>query len=100
MPVFRFLVAGVSFGDRQAVLLGVNNGDRLDLVPEPDNPHDRNAISVRTSNGDSVGYVPREQAVLLKGRVTEGTTACVESKGRSRASGLIGISVVVAFPGA
>ena len=42
------------------------------LVPEPNNPHDRNAIAV-TSNGAKVGYIPRRiartlQPVLLETR--------------------------------
>lgn len=35
------------------------------LISEPDNPHDRNAVSVRI-NGQSVGYLDREQAVAYK----------------------------------
>ena len=33
----------------------------VELVPEPDNPHDRRAVSVR-ARGRVVGYLPRDQA--------------------------------------
>ncbi len=36
----------------------VVSGERLYLVRDPSNPHDRDAIEVRRSNGDLVGYVP------------------------------------------
>jgi hypothetical protein len=38
------------------------------LVPEPHNPHDSNAISVRIK-GKVVGYLPRETAPLYKGSI-------------------------------
>ena len=45
------------------------------LVPEPDNKHDRNAVSVRI-NGMTVGYLPREDAAryawALSGIVAQG----------------------------
>jgi hypothetical protein len=37
-------------------------GRSLSLRPEPDNPHDPNAVAVLLSSGERVGYVPREIA--------------------------------------
>src|SRR6476469_1220661 len=62
-------VAGVSH--YQPALLdasGAAPGDevrfdcRAELVPEPDNPHDPNAVAVRI-DGRPVGYLPRDEAL-------------------------------------
>lgn len=34
-------------------------GEHVELVPEPDNPHDDRAVSVRDGDGSTVGYLPR-----------------------------------------
>jgi hypothetical protein len=63
------LVRAVGTSHYQDALLGLSGrqGDeevRLDkvalLVPEPDNPHDPNAIAVRI-DGELVGYLSREE---------------------------------------
>ena len=40
-------------------------GTVVDLVKEPDNPHDRNAIRVEIS-GETVGYVANSKYTLIK----------------------------------
>lgn len=94
MSTLYLRVVGVSFGNRQAVLNEVNVGDPLRLVPEPDNPFDRNAVRVETTSGELVGYVPRDLAPALNASASQ---TSVSSKGRSRSSGLIGITIAVAF---
>jgi HIRAN domain-containing protein len=37
-------------------------GRPLTLRPEPDNPHDPNAVAVLLASGEPVGYVPRDVA--------------------------------------
>lgn len=82
---FRFNVAGVSFRNKEILSIAEENSDyeftkreiieygmvgeriyrnytllpAIDLVPEPDNPHDPNAIKV-VCQGVHIGYVPRE----------------------------------------
>lgn len=85
---------GVSFGNRQAILNELNVGDTLAVVPEPDNPYDPNAVRVETPSGEIVGYLSRGTLVCRRSH-----GARVRSKGRSRASGLIGITIEVAFVG-
>lgn len=49
------------------------------LVPEPDNPHDKNAISVRI-NGEVVGYIERDQTRQYKNAVHRiAASGCVAS---------------------
>ena len=61
-------VAGVSFRPEAVADASFDPGRRLALVPEPNNPHDPNAVGVwneeQTLQG---GYVPRDVAPELAG---------------------------------
>ena len=46
-------------------------GDRLDLIREPDNRHDRNAIRVEW-RGHKLGYVPRAENRALAAAMDQG----------------------------
>ena len=50
---------GVTFGDCQKVLPTLKRGEVLELIPEPENPYDPNAIRVE-SNGKKCGYIKRD----------------------------------------
>ena len=52
-------VVGVTFEDRQEVIARLHIGDRVWLEPEPDNPHDPNAIMVSRSDGSQIGFLNR-----------------------------------------
>jgi hypothetical protein len=55
LGIYQVDVVGESF--RTATELeAVVPGEPALLVPEPDNPHDANAIAVRTTTGEHVGY--------------------------------------------
>lgn len=45
-PRFHTKIAGVSFEGRQDIIAGLQTGAALELLRQPDNPHDRNAIAV------------------------------------------------------
>jgi single-stranded-DNA-specific exonuclease len=55
-------VAGVSFGDRQAIVADLQTGDPVVLRREPTNPYDINAIQVLSQAGQLIGFVPRALA--------------------------------------
>lgn len=40
-------------------------GEEVAIVPEPDNPFDRNALAVKTKNGVSLGYIPEDETSLI-----------------------------------
>lgn len=71
----EFWVAGARFYPEGIAALGADPvGKPLKLVPEPENPHDANAVAVvvPTARGDGkVGYIPRtfarEMRVVLSG---------------------------------
>lgn len=64
--------------------LRLREGDRLDLVPEPNNKHDQDAIAIK-HNGRHLGYVPsRHQWVaeaLAEGRQLSCVVARMEKEG-------------------
>ena len=68
-PRIRVLpVAGVSFRPEALDDSSFEPGRLLALVPEPDNPHDPNAVAVWNEERTlQAGYVPREVAPELAG---------------------------------
>lgn len=44
----------------------LRDGQRINLVAEPSNPYDPNAIQVRTPQGYLIGYIPRDLAARLR----------------------------------
>ena len=61
-------VAGVSFRPESLDDPSFEPGRAVSLVPEPDNPHDSNAVGVWNEERTlQLGYVPRETAPQLTG---------------------------------
>jgi HIRAN domain-containing protein len=61
-------VAGVSFRPEALEDPSFEPGRAVALVPEPDNPHDSNAVAVWNEERTlQLGYVPRETAPQLTG---------------------------------
>ena len=59
------IVSGVAGATRRPAALASDEaapGRALILRPEPENPHDPNAVAVLLASGEPVGYVPREIA--------------------------------------
>lgn len=72
-PAIRAAAGGQPTGDEGVKCIAA-------LVPEDDNRHDKNAVVVKI-NGNIVGYLPREQARLYRGRLKRaglplGTYSC------------------------
>ena len=57
-------LAGYRYAEAAQVWPELKVGDRLDLVREPDNPHDRHAVRVDW-RGRKLGYVPRAENEAL-----------------------------------
>ena len=57
-------LAGFRYGEAAAVMPVLQRGDALELVREPDNPHDANAVRVEW-RGRKLGYVPRRENAAL-----------------------------------
>jgi hypothetical protein len=57
-------VAGVSF--RQEVVCSTRAGDAVSVVAVDDNPHDPQAVEVRTARGELLGFIPSTLATRLR----------------------------------
>jgi hypothetical protein len=66
-------LAGFRYGEASLVWAELRIGDRLDLVREPQNPHDRNAVRVEW-RGRKLGYVPRAENEALAWAMDRGET--------------------------
>lgn len=61
-------VAGVTYEGRQAIIAEAQAGMDCMIRPEPENPHDSNALAVLVAiggEGRMCGYIPRELASEL-----------------------------------
>lgn len=70
MAEYPVAVAGESFFNpdgsaRQDVIATLSVGEHLRLVPEPNNPHDHNAVLITTMDGRGIGYIAAGPAQWL-----------------------------------
>lgn len=56
-------VVGLSF---RRVTTPLKQGDRVKLVPEPDNKYDPNALAIHTLEGEHIGYVGKKDPLRLR----------------------------------
>lgn len=92
-------VAGESFRnddgtDRQTIIAGIRVGERLELVAEPDNPKDENAIRVLREDGKQIGYIKRSLAARLVDDLSD-FRAFVAGIGRGRDGRYLGVSLLI-----
>lgn len=57
---------------RQAELRLCERGEIVDLVREPDNPHDALAVAIFSARGIRVGYLSRERAMWIGSKIDRG----------------------------
>ncbi len=98
--VRRVKVAGVSHR-REALQSPVfAPGEELALVPEPDNPHDPNAVGVWDSRRlEQVGYLPADVARKIGRRLARGRVSKVISLWEWRQAGSgerVGLEILIA----
>ena len=81
-PRFTFRVVGTSYGNRQRFVDRLRLGDALQLVREPSNPADPNAVGVCDRGGNHLGYLKREVAEWFAHKLDRGESfsACVYRK--------------------
>lgn len=71
--VFRTKVAGVTYDNpdgssRQKIIKRCRVGEEAQLVWEPNNPHDANAVAVRRQSDEQIGYLNRDVAETFVGQ--------------------------------
>ncbi|MET0364881.1 MAG: HIRAN domain-containing protein [Sphingobium sp.] len=52
-------------------------GERVDLVPEPKNKHDRHAIAVYSARGIQIGYIRAERAPMIGKAMRDGVVQAI-----------------------
>lgn len=65
-------VAGVSWENRQNLILKLENNAEVFLIRNPENQYDRNAIAVKTDDGMQIGWVPKGIAKVLAPEIDAG----------------------------
>ncbi|EIQ01098.1 HIRAN domain-containing protein [Opitutaceae bacterium TAV1] len=82
--LYRGIIAGIGYHYFRFRPDRLQRYDIVALVPEPANPHDRNAIRVDTPDGKKIGYIPRNHTrpihEALKNRSRIGTEIKVVCK--------------------
>ena len=71
--VQRSPLAGIRHYEAAGVWRDMNTGDRLELVREPGNPHDPNAVRVEW-RGRKLGYLPRVDNAAVARQLDRGAT--------------------------
>lgn len=76
MDELTLAVVGIDFANtdksksnRRFELMACNPGDRVELVLEPQNKHDENAVAVFSASGIQVGYLTSLRAPFIGGRM-------------------------------
>ncbi len=65
IELFDTYVAGTGYLEDQSVLGVIRPGQKLTLLREAGNEHDRKAILVLTADGKKLGYVPRKDNTVF-----------------------------------
>lgn len=98
LETYTIRVAGVSHNQAHVRLVSV--GDECELVPEPTNQYDENAVRVvHAKTGNHLGYVPRDTNQLILMMINAGVTpgtAVVTGTGTPHGSESIGICLEIA----
>lgn len=77
-------------------------GEMVELVREPENPHDRMAVAIRSARGVRLGYLRRDRAVWIGSKLDRGydVRAIVERvKGSHLPGALLGLVIRVNMEG-
>jgi hypothetical protein len=72
LPVVGCTYANPDGSSRQLELAECQPGDTIDLVRQPDNPHDPQAVAVFTASGTCVGYLARSRACWIAPKIDRG----------------------------
>lgn len=96
--VFYCELVGEQYDGRQGTIAGLHPDDVLLVAPEPANPHDRNAVALRTPGGASVGYLPRACAAVVARWMREsGQDVSAKVKALRSKGGFLQVGVVLGF---
>jgi hypothetical protein len=69
MEIYEFYVAGVKFHQYPRIKPFIKKGDKVLLIPDPDNQYDPNAVKIIYPRGDEffmLGHVPMKKDLSRK----------------------------------
>lgn len=100
---FHSAIAGMSHpntdgSSRQEIASRCKRFDVLHLLPEPNNPYDKNAILVRTQSGETVGHLKSAHAKEISSHLKYGKqmwVAVVKSVGSESPGEPVGMRIVL-----
>lgn len=74
---FSVAVVGIRYrnadgSSRAAEIERCTRGERVELVAEPENPHDACAVLVRSARGGQIGYLTASRAAWISRRIRAG----------------------------
>lgn len=106
MPVYPIPLSGESRpnddgSSRQRELARCRPAEPVKLERQPDNPHDTNAIFVRSVRGVGIGFIARDYNDWIAERIDKGhpVSACIKSLHAAGSKQLIGCVLNVASAG-
>lgn len=73
-------------------------GDSVELVPEPKNKHDPNAIAIYSARGYQIGYVSAERCVLIGSKLRSGADVSSIFQERTADGGIVRVNLVGEAP--
>jgi len=71
--IFHTKIVGSTFCGGQNLIPELDRGDPLQLVRDPENEFDTNAVQVRNENGDLLGHLPKDTAAEVAPLMDGGT---------------------------
>jgi len=74
--IAKFYVAGVQFHELKTIAHEINNGDFLQLVLEPTNQYDPNAVQIHFKDV-MLGFVPKKFSAMVSGYITIEPVTCM-----------------------
>lgn len=74
----KVAVVGMRFIKDPSTLSNIKIGDKLTLIPEPENPFDGFAIRVQTMSGKDLGHIEKKFAAIYSQKLNAGMTFNVE----------------------
>lgn len=94
MQELTLAVVGIDFpnadgSNRRSETMMTLPGESVELVPEPKNKHDSNAIAVISPRGIQLGYVNAERAPYVGSRMSRGEDAEANFQGMDGGSAFI-----------
>lgn len=96
MQELTLAVVGIDFpnadgSNRRSEAMMTLPGEPIELIPEPKNKHDSNAIAVMSPRGVQLGYINAERAPYISGRMARGEDVAAMFQGLDGGSAFIRI---------